>query len=97
MESRHAGQDQAWRGHAGKILRAGHSVWDRSAGASVLLGRLEDCIKADVVVVGAGISGAFIAHALTQHFERVVVGRLRAARGFTRRSTSRTPSQAGTA
>jgi glycine/D-amino acid oxidase-like deaminating enzyme len=56
-----------------KNLHAGHSVWERSGGASVRFGALKTSIKADVAVVGAGISGAFMAHALMQHFDSVVV------------------------
>lgn len=56
-----------------KRLLAGNSVWHRSSGTSVKFDALTNSIYADVVVVGAGISGAFMAHALAAQFECVVV------------------------
>jgi len=56
-----------------KRLIAGNSVWRGSRGTSVRFQALADSMCADVVVVGAGISGAFMAHALAAQFERVVV------------------------
>jgi glycine/D-amino acid oxidase-like deaminating enzyme len=56
-----------------KTLHSGNSVWHGSSGASVKTRELKHSIKADVVVVGAGISGAFMAHALAPRYERVVV------------------------
>jgi glycine/D-amino acid oxidase-like deaminating enzyme len=55
-----------------KDLRSGKSVWEDRSRAPISK-RLNDSIRADVVVVGAGVSGAFMAHALSQHFENVVV------------------------
>jgi glycine/D-amino acid oxidase-like deaminating enzyme len=56
-----------------KDLRTGNSVWRGSKGVSLDCRRLHGSVKADVVVVGAGISGAFVAHALAPRYERVVV------------------------
>ena len=56
-----------------KKLLAGISVWRGSSGTSMSVSKLVDSIRADVVVVGAGISGAFMAHALAGRYERVVV------------------------
>ena len=56
-----------------KQLTAGNSVWHDSRGARVPSRALTESIKADVVVVGAGISGALMAHALAPRYERVVV------------------------
>ncbi|HEY0301374.1 MAG TPA: FAD-binding oxidoreductase [Rhizomicrobium sp.] len=58
---------------AGRDLRSGTSVWSGSAGAHVATRRLAHSLKADVVIVGAGISGALMAHALSRHFDRIVV------------------------
>jgi glycine/D-amino acid oxidase-like deaminating enzyme len=55
-----------------KTLRAGKTVWAGSSGTHVGTIALTGSIKADVVVVGAGISGAFMAHALAPRYERVV-------------------------
>jgi glycine/D-amino acid oxidase-like deaminating enzyme len=56
-----------------KNLRAGNSVWRGSRMSAVPHRGLTGSIKADVVIVGAGISGAFMAHALAPRYERVVV------------------------
>jgi len=56
-----------------KLLTAGNPVWHKSRGTRVRSSALTDSIKADVVVVGAGISGALMAHALASRYERVVV------------------------
>jgi len=72
-----------------KNLRAGNSVWSGSSGTVLKCGVLKDSIKADVVVVGAGISGAFVAHALAPRYERVVVVDRRAPmQGATSASTA---------
>lgn len=68
-------------------LRSGTSVWEGSANA--LSRPLKDSIRADVVIVGAGISGAFMAHALAERFEKVIVVDRRAlAQGSTMASTA---------
>ena len=56
-----------------KQLTAGNSVWHGSHGTRVKSRTLKESIKADVVIVGAGISGAFMAHALAPRYENVVV------------------------
>jgi len=50
-----------------KELRAGKTVWHGATGTSLPTRLLEDSQKAD------GISGAFMAHALAERYERVVV------------------------
>ncbi|HXC55676.1 MAG TPA: FAD-dependent oxidoreductase [Rhizomicrobium sp.] len=72
-----------------KILRAGNSVWQGSSGRSVSWRPLRESIAVDVVIVGAGISGAFMAHALAPRYARVVVVDRRAPmRGATTASTA---------
>src|SRR5580698_28469 len=56
-----------------KDLRTGNSVWRGSSGVSLRCRDLHTSVKADVVIVGAGISGAFMAHALAPRYERVIV------------------------
>lgn len=56
-----------------KDLRTGNPVWRGSSGVSLRYGALRASTRADVVVVGAGISGAFMAHALAPRYERVIV------------------------
>lgn len=70
-----------------KKLRAGVSVWARSGKR---LGRpLTTSLRADVVIVGAGVSGAFMARALAPRYERVVVvDRRPPAHGSTMASTA---------
>ncbi|HEY7976841.1 MAG TPA: FAD-binding oxidoreductase [Rhizomicrobium sp.] len=70
-----------------KKLHSGRSVWADSAKAHAHL--LKDSIRADVVIVGAGVSGAFMAHALAKRFDNVVVVDRRApAHGSTMASTA---------
>jgi glycine/D-amino acid oxidase-like deaminating enzyme len=72
-----------------KILRAGNPVWHGAAGTSVRRRPLRQSIRCDVVIVGAGISGAFMAHALAPRYERVVVvDRRRPMQGATSASTA---------
>ncbi len=54
-------------------LREGQSVWRNSPFTHVPTRQLEASRKADVIIVGAGISGAFMAHALSKLFDSVVV------------------------
>lgn len=56
-----------------KDLRGGNSVWSDSRGTGVHFRPLGESLRADVVVVGAGISGACMAYALSQRYDRVVV------------------------
>ncbi|HEY4126142.1 MAG TPA: FAD-dependent oxidoreductase [Rhizomicrobium sp.] len=70
-----------------KKLRSGVSIWARGKG--VRQTPLKDSLRTDVVVVGAGISGAFMAHALTKYFDKVmVVDRRPPAHGSTMASTA---------
>jgi glycine/D-amino acid oxidase-like deaminating enzyme len=72
-----------------KRLRAGNSVWERSPGTHLRMRKLADSTRADVVIVGAGISGAFMAHALAGRYEKVaVVDRRPPAHGSTTASTA---------
>jgi glycine/D-amino acid oxidase-like deaminating enzyme len=54
-------------------LRSGPSVWSTSSRAHVSTRSLETSLKADVAIVGAGVSGALMAHALAGMFDRVVI------------------------
>jgi glycine/D-amino acid oxidase-like deaminating enzyme len=72
-----------------KRLRAGNSVWAESHGAKLRPRKLVESARADVVVVGAGISGAFMAYALAGRYDKVlVVDRRPPARGSTMASTA---------
>ncbi len=72
-----------------KRLRAGNSVWADSSGAKLRPRKLIDSTRADVVIVGAGISGAFMAHALAGRYDKVVVvDRRPPAHGSTMASTA---------
>jgi glycine/D-amino acid oxidase-like deaminating enzyme len=72
-----------------KTLRTGRSVWSQTVHPPLRLQALPHSLKADIAIVGAGISGAFMAHAFAQRFERVVVlDRRAAAMGSTHASTA---------
>ncbi|HEX4532669.1 MAG TPA: FAD-dependent oxidoreductase [Rhizomicrobium sp.] len=72
-----------------KRLVSGKPIWRDSKGTHVHTHTLADSIRADVVVVGAGISGAFMAYALTAHYGSVVVvDRRPPAHGSTAASTA---------
>jgi glycine/D-amino acid oxidase-like deaminating enzyme len=72
-----------------KRLRAGNSVWERSPGRHLRTRKLPDSTRADVVIVGAGVSGAFMAHALAGRYDKVVVvDRRPPAHGSTMASTA---------
>ncbi|HEX3674318.1 MAG TPA: FAD-dependent oxidoreductase [Rhizomicrobium sp.] len=72
-----------------KRLVSGNPVWAHSGGAHVPMRRLRDSIKVDVAIVGAGISGAFLAHALAGRYERIaVLDRRTPAHGSTAASTA---------
>jgi glycine/D-amino acid oxidase-like deaminating enzyme len=71
-----------------KKLRAGTSVWARPS-VRISASPLKDSIRADVVIVGAGVSGAFMARALARRYGRViVVDRRQPAHGSTMASTA---------
>jgi glycine/D-amino acid oxidase-like deaminating enzyme len=72
-----------------KHLRAGHSIWERSPATLLRSRELADSTRVDAVIVGAGVSGAFMAHALAGRYERVaVVDRRLPAHGSTMASTA---------
>lgn len=66
-------------------LRTGSSVWADCQGRDR---PLRSSMKADVVVVGAGVTGAFVAHALAKHGHVIVVDRRSPAAGSTSASTA---------
>jgi glycine/D-amino acid oxidase-like deaminating enzyme len=69
-----------------KDLRTGNSLWTIR---KFKRQPLKDSIRADVAIVGAGVSGAFMAQALAKQFENVVVLDRRApAEGSTTASTA---------
>ena len=57
----------------GRNLRTGRSVWEGRRAAKVRHARLVKDVDTDVLIIGAGITGAMIADALTQAGLRVVV------------------------
>lgn len=70
-------------------LRTGRTVWQARRAARVTPLRLARDIETDVLVIGAGITGAVIAHALTEEGCKVViVDRRGAALGSTAASTA---------
>ncbi|HEY1836565.1 MAG TPA: FAD-dependent oxidoreductase [Rhizomicrobium sp.] len=72
-----------------KDLLAGDLLWTRSAHTHVSARKLSASLKTGVVVVGAGVSGAFMAHALAKRFgDVVIVDRRAAAHGSTCASTA---------
>jgi glycine/D-amino acid oxidase-like deaminating enzyme len=72
-----------------KRLLSGSSIWAHSAGTGLRVNSLHDSVKTDVVIVGAGISGGFMAYALAGRFENVaVVDRRTPAHGSTLASTA---------
>ena len=54
-------------------LRSGRTIWERAAPPPSPADRLTGSIKADVVIVGSGITGSFIAERLTRAGRNVVV------------------------
>jgi glycine/D-amino acid oxidase-like deaminating enzyme len=56
-----------------KHLRTGRAVWSDTRHPPLAVHALRQSLKVDVAIVGAGITGAFMAHALAPRFERVVV------------------------
>ncbi|HEY5007299.1 MAG TPA: FAD-binding oxidoreductase [Caulobacteraceae bacterium] len=69
-------------------LRTGRSLWLDSAGLGIPTRTLRGPIEVDVAVVGAGISGAFMAHELSRDFSIAVVDRRGPLMGSTVASTS---------
>jgi glycine/D-amino acid oxidase-like deaminating enzyme len=72
-----------------KDLQSGSSIWSGMPVACARTQSLGKSIHADIVVVGAGISGAFMAHALSRRFGKIVmVDRRAPAQGSTLASTA---------
>ncbi len=72
-----------------KDLRTGRSVWEATRAPPVPHRRLTRDVEADVLVVGAGITGAMVADALSaEGFKVVVVDRRGPAKGSTTASTA---------
>lgn len=69
-------------------LRTGRSLWADSPGLSTPSRRLDDPVDVDVVVVGAGISGAFMAHELSRDHRVAIVDRRAPIMGSTIASTA---------
>ena len=72
-----------------RTLRTGTSVWESERSQATSPGRIRCNVRADVVVAGAGISGALIAEMLASDgHDVVVVDRRGPARGSTAASTA---------
>src|ERR1700742_480932 len=56
-----------------KNLRTGQSVWSAKRHVPLPLRPLRNSLKAEIVIVGAGISGAFMAHALSHFSSDILV------------------------
>lgn len=69
-------------------LRTGRSLWADSAGLGVPIKPLTQALSVDVAVVGAGISGAFMAHELSRDHSVAVLDRRRPLMGSTLASTA---------
>lgn len=69
-------------------LRTGRSVWADSNGLGVPTRPLTQAISVDVAIVGAGISGAFMAHALSKDHLVAVLDRRPPLSGSTLASTA---------
>ena len=69
-------------------LRTGRSLWADSPGLGVPVHALVEAISVDVAVVGAGISGAFMAHGLAKDHSVAVLDRRPPLMGSTIASTA---------
>ena len=69
-------------------LRTGRPVWADSYGLGVPVRTLDAAISVDVVIVGAGISGAFMAHDLSRDHSVAVLYRRPPLTGSTMASTA---------
>lgn len=69
-------------------LRTGRSVWADSHGLAVPARPLKAAVSADVAVIGAGISGAFVARELARDHSVVVLDRRAPLMGSTIASTA---------
>lgn len=71
-----------------KNLRTGRSLWADSPGLGVPVRPLKAAISVDVAIVGAGISGAFMAHELSRDHSVAVLDRRPPLTGSTVASTA---------
>lgn len=69
-------------------LRTGRPLWADSAGQAVSERALREPLEVDVVIVGAGISGAFMAHEMADDFRVAVLDRRGPVLGSTLASTA---------
>ncbi|QBX36314.1 FAD-binding oxidoreductase [Brevundimonas sp. S30B] len=69
-------------------LRTGRSLWADSHGLGVPVKALERAVSVDVAIVGAGISGAFMAHELSRDHSVAVLDRRPPLMGSTIASTA---------
>ncbi|HWW11529.1 MAG TPA: FAD-dependent oxidoreductase, partial [Brevundimonas sp.] len=69
-------------------LRTGRSLWADSPGLGVPVWPLETAVAVDVAIVGAGISGAFMAHELSRDHSVAVLDRRPPLMGSTVASTA---------
>ena len=69
-------------------LRNGSSLWAHGRGLGVPTRPLSEAISVDVAVIGAGISGAFMAHDLARDFSVAVLDRRPPLMGSTVASTA---------
>lgn len=69
-------------------LRTGRSLWADSRGLGVPVRPLKEAISVDVAIVGAGISGAFMAHELSRDHTVAVLDRRPPLTGSTVASTA---------
>ncbi|RZJ04062.1 MAG: FAD-binding oxidoreductase [Brevundimonas sp.] len=69
-------------------LRTGRSLWADSPGLGVPVRPLKQAIAVDVAIVGAGISGAFMAHELSRDHSVAVLDRRPPLTGSTMASTA---------
>lgn len=71
-----------------KDLRTGRSLWADSPGLGVAVRPLRAAISVDVAIVGAGVSGAFMAHELSRDHSVAVLDRRPPLMGSTVASTA---------
>lgn len=71
-----------------KDLRTGRSLWADSPGLGVPVRALSEAVVVDVAIVGAGISGAFMAHELSRDHSVAVLDRRPPLMGSTVASTA---------
>lgn len=69
-------------------LRTGRSLWTDSPGLGVPVQPLETAVSVDVAIIGAGISGAFMAHELSRDHSVAVLDRRPPLMGSTVASTA---------